>query len=237
LETFASAAYDADPDHVRALAWTNRRVIELNRAIRRRLIGSDADRFPFLPGETFVAGAAVVEDEEVALPTEARVEIIRATAAKIAEAASGIEVRGHRVEVDHRGKRASVFVADDRGAVSALVGAYAKPAQALQAQCKALMSAGEAVPRDLDASRKAAWKAFFEVKAMFADLRPPHASTVHKSQGSTYQSAFIDAGDIGRCTHSDLIARLLYVAITRAATTATITGELPARLYAGRAAA
>lgn len=237
LETFASAAYRADPDHCRALAWTNKRVLELNKLIRRRLVGSDADRFPFIPGEVFVAGAAVVEGEDVILPTEGRVEIIRARGEKIAETDSGLEVNGHRVEVDHKGDRVSVFVAEDRGAVSAFVGAFAAPAQALQKRCNELRAAGKPVPRDLDTERKAAWRAFFEVKAMFSDLRPPHASTVHKSQGSTYQHAFIDAGDIGRCTHSDLIARLLYVSLTRAAQSAVLTGELPERLYAGRAAA
>jgi exodeoxyribonuclease V len=66
----------------------------------------------------------------------------------------------------------------------------------------------------------------------YADLRSPHSTTVHKSQGSTYQVAFIDLTDIGRNTKSYELTRLLYVAITRAAQKVFVTGELPARLYA-----
>jgi len=79
--------------------------------------------------------------------------------------------------------------------------------------------------REIDSERRAAWRTFFAIKEWLHDLRPIHASTVHKSQGSTYQHAFIDAGDIGRCTRADVIARLMYVAVSRAAQTVTLTGQ------------
>jgi ATP-dependent exoDNAse (exonuclease V) alpha subunit len=52
-----------------------------------------------------------------------------------------------------------------------------------------------------DKRRKAAWREFFTFKdEAFADLRPIHATTVHRSQGSTYEKVFVDLSDIGRNT-------------------------------------
>ena len=45
---------------------------------------------------------------------------------------------------------------------------------------------------------------FFQIKREFADIRPPFSSTVHKSQGSTFETVFIDFGDLMRCRDTDV---------------------------------
>lgn len=71
------------------------------------------------------------------------------------------------------------------------------------------------------------WKKYFEVKDQWGDLRPAYASTVHKSQGSTYGKVFIDLSDIGTCENADDVARLLYVATSRPSMEIVMCGELP----------
>ena len=73
------------------------------------------------------------------------------------------------------------------------------------------------------------WKAFFAIEETWADMRPVYAQTVHKSQGSTYDEVFIDVGDIGRNSKWYEIARLMYVAITRARFRVHLFGVLPER--------
>lgn len=66
----------------------------------------------------------------------------------------------------------------------------------------------------LDDSRKAAWKAAFELKdRAVISFRHPFALTSHKSQGSTYKNVFVDAEDI-----EVFDSRGLYVAATRPST-------------------
>lgn len=60
------------------------------------------------------------------------------------------------------------------------------------------------------------WKDFFAVKNFFADIRLPYACTVHKSQGSTYHTVFVDVYDICKNQSRDEVAKLMYVAATRA---------------------
>lgn len=71
------------------------------------------------------------------------------------------------------------------------------------------------------------WSEFYNVKEQWLDLRPPYASTVHKSQGSTYKQVFIDLTDIGKCNTASDVARMLYVAISRASDKVVLYGELP----------
>lgn len=81
-------------------------------------------------------------------------------------------------------------------------------------------------------ARSKDWGSYFTVKETCADLRPLHASTVHKSQGSTYDKVFIDLSDIGRCNIPGDAARILYVAISRASQQVILYGDLPEK-YGG----
>ena len=73
------------------------------------------------------------------------------------------------------------------------------------------------------------WRSYFATQDFFADLRPIHAATVYKAQGSTYKKVFIDLNDIGKCTQAITVARMLLVAITRAADEVVLYGHLPSR--------
>ena len=76
-------------------------------------------------------------------------------------------------------------------------------------------------------AKEKSWLEYFEVKDNWLDLRPNYASTVHKAQGSTYEVAFIDMSDIGKCHIPTDVARMVYVAITRASKQVVLYGNLP----------
>jgi hypothetical protein len=58
------------------------------------------------------------------------------------------------------------------------------------------------------------------------DLRAAYSQTVNKSQGSTYDKVFIDLDDISRCNSGEQIARMLYVAVSRARHEVCLTGDI-----------
>lgn len=70
------------------------------------------------------------------------------------------------------------------------------------------------------------WERHFYLKETFPELRALHASTVHKSQGSTYDTIFIDATDLSTCRQPDVVARLFYVAVSRARHRVVFYGSL-----------
>lgn len=75
------------------------------------------------------------------------------------------------------------------------------------------------------------WSSYFTIKNEWLDLRASYAQTVHKAQGSTYKKVFIDVGDIGQNKKWQEVARLMYVAISRASEEVYLYGSLPNRKW------
>ena len=80
------------------------------------------------------------------------------------------------------------------------------------------------------------WPEHFDLKELCADLRFKAACTVYKSQGSTYETVFVDIGNIGTSFDADQVARMLFVAASRATTKVYLFGGLPYRYKGARAA-
>lgn len=71
------------------------------------------------------------------------------------------------------------------------------------------------------------YEAMKEMVDEWVDLRPDYAKTVNKSQGSTYDTVFVDLGDIYRGARTaDQLARYLYVANSRCRSRIVMTGDL-----------
>lgn len=71
------------------------------------------------------------------------------------------------------------------------------------------------------------WGNFFRLKNMFPDLRSRDASTIYKAQGSTFKSVYIDLQNVGTSNIANQVARMLYVAVSRAENRVYFYGRLP----------
>lgn len=60
------------------------------------------------------------------------------------------------------------------------------------------------------------WNEYFRLKQTYIDLRHAEALTIHKSQGSTFDTVFVDVGSLAQCRDPNARRRLLYVACSRA---------------------
>jgi ATP-dependent exoDNAse (exonuclease V) alpha subunit len=74
IRAFTSPSYQDNPDQVRALAYTNRRVAELNRMIRHALHPPHAPRF--VSGERLIALNPCLNEETLVLSTSAECEVL-----------------------------------------------------------------------------------------------------------------------------------------------------------------
>lgn len=70
------------------------------------------------------------------------------------------------------------------------------------------------------------WRTYYQLKNGYPDLRQRDAATVHKAQGSSVGTVFIDLEDLSVCRSPDTAARLLYVAFSRARSRVICYGEL-----------
>lgn len=60
------------------------------------------------------------------------------------------------------------------------------------------------------------WNQYFRLKETFIDLRHAEALTIHKAQGSTFDTVFVDTPSLYTCRNPNERRRLLYVACSRA---------------------
>lgn len=203
MQTELTKAFAQQTHESRILAYTNARVVAYNDFVRQQRGLTDE----FTNGEFLVCNTAFHAKTRM-ISVEEEVEIASQKAhtemAQVAPDAT-LEVR----RTDLRSRYGEVFrdvpVPVDRAHYDALVKYYQKQKN---------------------------WTRYFHLKNTYPDLRQRDAATVHKSQGSTYDSVFIDLGNISTCNIPNQVARLLYVAVSRPKNRIFLFGDL-AQKYGG----
>jgi ATP-dependent exoDNAse (exonuclease V) alpha subunit len=197
---FVSDEYKEDPDLFRVLAWTNHRVDSLNRKIRKLLVGETES--PFIPGERLITRRPIAEGEgsqrvQLAYTDEECevIDIALTTHPLYANFSIQFSVWAIRL-LTVREEVAEVYLLHRDS-----VADYWSTLNTLKDRAK---------------TDRGQWRAAHNFEDSFADLQPPHALTVHRSQGSTYKNVFVDLIDCYK--NPDVLERnkLLYVACSRA---------------------
>lgn len=214
---FLSDDFEADPDFARYLCWTNARVHEVNRMVRKWRYGTT--RTPLMPNEPCMARTPVFvrtinekgqDDVEIVMQNCEEGVVISIEASQVTHSfGSGIGKWSATVPTwhvvlrkDNGGHVECHMVRDDR--------AYKRAESELREWCKETKD----------------WRSFFRFKEDFVDLRPLYALTVHSSQGSTFKHAIVDVEDISRREVSNILEcqQMLYVAVTRPTDTVILGG-------------
>ncbi len=200
---FTSEAFKADPDSFRYLCWTNERVDQVNRRVRRWIYG-DVIPTPFMPGERALIRAPVVKDRAILFATNEEATVLAMEPAMYRHPfeASG-ELKAWTAEVaswsvllrKDDGSEHRVQTVRDDGACNRVLARIADEA----------------------AWNRDRWRDHHGFKASLARLQSIYCMTVHTSQGSTFRNVFVDVPDIRRRASSNLLEtqQLLYVAATR----------------------
>lgn len=181
----------------RILAYTNNRVLDYNDFIRA------ARQLPatYTQGETLINNSAFqIKDRMLSVEEEVTLHSLDPVSKtlQIAQDAE-IEVRGCVLKTKFGTLVENIHIPVDREHFARMVSYFSKQKN---------------------------WERYFYLKNNFPDLRARDASTVHKSQGSTYDTVYIDLWDLSACRSSLLAARLLYVAFSRASNHIYLYGNL-----------
>ncbi len=186
----------------RILAYTNKRVIQYNDHVRAIRQLPDS----LTTGELVVNNSAIKIKSRM-IPVECGIEIISNKGPSIHIIENDVKLNIDII--DFKTSLGEYFtdvsVPTDRSHFNALVKYYANQKN---------------------------WDRMFYLKNNFPDLRARDAATVHKAQGSTYESVFIDLDNISTCNFTDQVARMLYVAFSRAKNHVYLYGELASK-YGG----
>jgi len=207
LEKVKEGHESGDPNHCRMLAYTNKRVDELNAAARTHLFGPDAPAF--VPGERLIVRSPVVRDDEIALNTSDEVKVLSVKEDTHADLPVWkVKVAGDTVDPKHGRITLNILKPE----------ATQEFDQRLDTLRQAAMSSPD----------KSTWGAYYDFKGEFDSVRPAYALTIHNSQGSTFTHVAIDLDNVYGTVASQLRARpeqadslietrnrLLYTGMTR----------------------
>ncbi len=202
-KAFTSDEFEADPDSFRYLAWTNERVAQVNEMVRRWRYGEQIPT-PFMPGESALFRQPLILDNTLLFANNQEARVIgieRGTFTHEIEEAHGVPKWTASVPSwelclrDADGNEKSVHMVADNNEFQKVIARITDEA----------------------ADSRLRWKHLHEFKQSLAQLQSIYALTVHKSQGSTIGSVFVDLPDIRRREETNLLEaqQMLYVAVTR----------------------
>ena len=212
-KAFTSEEFEADPDSFRYLAWTNERVHQVNETIRRWRYGNSIPT-PFMPGESALFRQPLILEETMIFANNQEAKVIsikRGMFTQEIEEANGVPKWTASIPswelclCDRDGDERIVhMVADNREFQKAV-----------------------ARIKDEAAEARLRWKHLHAFQQSLAQLQSTYALTVHKSQGSTLGTIFLDLADIRRREETNLLEaqQMCYVAVTRPAKRLVIVGE------------
>jgi exodeoxyribonuclease-5 len=195
LRAFDTDAFAEDATHARVLAYRNKTVRRYNREIRAARYGADADRF--VEGEWLVATETWYHEGAARLTNSEEVRVKKATVDTF-EADDQSEWKTWKLKVRTPGRgltRTAYVLHEDE---------FDRYEDRLERR------------RDTAKDDGSKWDRYYELRERFARVDYAYASTVHKAQGSTFNTVFVDRRDLQACRGEERQA-LLYVAVTRPA--------------------
>lgn len=203
LDMFDSEQYRADPNFVRALAWTNKEVDRLNRIIRNRIYGKGCK--PYMPGERMAVMNPVFYDNDPVFATDEEVTVIDMEEGEYTD----------YMDNDSKDNTYKIYRMTIKSAVTGVTFKvpvlHEESVRKFNRRCEFIA--------DQCREKKRPWKSFWDFKDdTFVSIRPAHAMTVHKSQGQTLNCVFVNMKDLMRNKDPIERAQLVYVATSRPTT-------------------
>lgn len=208
LDKFLSVEFEQDPDYVRAIAFTNIRVAEINKAVRQARYGNNPKRFE--NGELLIAKkpATLENGQHLNISDE-------------------VVVRSERIGFDDNQIKCRFLIVDMNNCPLAdEIKIVHEDAEAqLNAELEKLKT------RAIQLRSRGAWVSYYKLKEQYASLEYGYALTIHKSQGSTFQYVGVDEENINTYCRNDLeMGRALkYTAITWASKQVFVTHQKVAK--------
>lgn len=190
----AEAGAFGDTTKTKIIAWRNVKTAEYNALVRRAIFGPAAGVYEI--GERIIAAAPCIVGDEVALGTDEE-----AIVEGIIEARHPLSPEFETIELKCRTE-------DNR-----IVRLRTLHPRSVQAHANAVQSAAHAAKQD---GKK--WKAFWNLKELFHEVKYAYAITAHRAQGSTYENVYVDYQDILLNRERREAFQCLYVGCSRPTT-------------------
>ena len=210
LDMFQSPNFEADPDYIKIMAWTNTEVNKYNKLVRGRLFGENIPKL--VVGDKLVADAPIMEGKQFLVKNSEDMEVLKVWA-EDDQLDKETHLKIYKAKV-------SVFGIDDsREVIIPIIHEESEPTYNKYLKLLREMALLE---KQGSFQARSAWITWFKLKERYADVKYAYAITAHKSQGSTYDHGVLMLYDMLHNRKVEERNRIMYTACTRPRYTLTI---------------
>jgi len=203
---YNSPRFREDPDYVKIIAWRNKTVATMNSVVRKTIYGEESMNSKILVGERLIANNPIIFSGIIQFNTndEFTVESYQILSEKVAGEFGTFDIKYYEAKVSYLDDNddlcydtIDILHEDSEPDFSKIAG---------HLKSTAIRKAG----------KDRSWIAYYDFLRKYADVSYAYAITAHKSQGSTYEVAFISEDDIDLNYQTVEKNRIKYTAYTRA---------------------
>jgi len=214
LPLFKSVEYKNDIDHIKVIGWRNITVDTYNKLIREYIFGENIPKI--IVGDKLIADAPVVEGRQVLISTNEEMEV---QDVKIAEEELSEEfiLKYYKIKVRVLGR-------SDKYVQYMLRIIHEDSEKIFDKICRLQVHLAKSFPIGSYKARSS-WMDYYEFLNHWHKMKYSYCITAHKSQGSTYNTAYILAWDILMNNDTTERNRILYTACTRPSRTLYVEYE------------
>jgi hypothetical protein len=202
---FNSENFKNDPEYTKIIAWRNKTVATMNSLVRKVIYGDSSLESKILVGEKLIANNPIIENNEIVFSTndEFSVEDYKIKEAKFKTDDETVSIKYYETGV--------IFINDEEKRIKMYIDILHESSQS---EFNIIANRLKKIAIEKKGKEKS-WVKYYDFLRRFADVSYAYAITAHKSQGSTYTTAFVLEDDID--VNIDVIERnrIKYTSYTR----------------------
>ena len=211
---YRTDAFKKDSEFVKIIAWRNKTVETMNTLIRGVIFGEDAKASKILIGEKLIANNPIIQEGVVVLTTneEFTVETFDIQEEELRFVISdNPDDEPYEIKIKYY-EALVAYIDDSDEVVKTWIEILHEDSEMEFKKLAMIMKRRAILKKGADKS----WVVYYNLLRRYADVGFAYCTTAHKSQGSTYNTAFVLEDDINVNPNIIEKNRILYTSYTRA---------------------
>lgn len=202
---FNSEEFKEDPEYSKIIAWRNKTVEKMNQLVRKVIYGDESIGSKILLGEKLIANNPIIEMGQILFNTNDEFTVdkfeIKTEKVKVADEEGGLKYYETGVTfLNDEDKKITYFIDILHEDSESYFFVLANKLKKIAIEKK---------------GKEKSWIKYYDFIRRFADVSYAYSITAHKSQGSTYTTAFVLEDDIDVNPNVIERNRIKYTAYTR----------------------
>lgn len=203
LPMFKSPDYERSIDYIKVIGWRNKVVDNYNKIIREYIFGMNLPKI--MVGDKLIADNPIIENKLTLISTNEEMEVL--------SVAIHTEELDDDISLNYYYAKVQVFTEEKYNEYMIRI-IHESSEKAFYDICKLYIKVATGHPRGSFQSRST-WMDYYKFLEHWHQVKYSYAITAHKSQGSTYENAYVLKWDIETNLNVHERNRILYTACTR----------------------